>query len=349
MTDPAAFTDFARWCDGTSPLYARLARGVAADDDLLAIAGAVPADQPGPNNLFAAVHALLLDGVDHPVRRFYPSVVDDPVSPEDVDPVPAFREFVVANEERIREFVSTRRTQTNAVGRCAALYPAFAHVAERVGEPFALVEVGCSAGLNLLFDRYRYRYETAAGERRVGHEHSSVSVETVLRGGDPTLPPTPPTVAERAGIDVNPLDVTDEADVNWLRALVWPEHTDRLERLTAACELARRDPPRLVAGDALDVLPEVVAALPDGLPVVGFDTQVRYQFTEAERERFDEVLSAVAAGRALHWLSGDATVEDDGDPGMTLTWTDFGGDGRKRETTTLARYEGHGRWLRWLQ
>jgi hypothetical protein len=44
--------------------------------------------------------------------------------------------------------------QQNEVRRCTLLLPAFALAAGTVRSPLALVEVGASAGLNLLFDRY---------------------------------------------------------------------------------------------------------------------------------------------------------------------------------------------------
>ncbi|WP_435349356.1 DUF2332 domain-containing protein [Haloarchaeobius sp. HRN-SO-5] len=356
MTTASDFHDFARWCDDTSPLYARLSRGVAGDDDLLAVADAVADDQPAPNNLFAAVHALLLDGSSHELREFYPSVVgvdgddgvaaDAPYDPAERDPVPAFRDFVLAHEARIRNLVATRRTQTNAVGRCSVLYPAFARVTGSVDGPVSFVEVGASAGLNLLFDRYRYSYGTPDGVVDVGAADSPVHLECRLRGGDPPHPADPPAVGSRVGIDVNPLDVTDASDVNWLRALVWPEHTARHDRLEAALTVARSDPPRLVAGDALDVLPTVVDALPADHAVCVYDTQVRYQLTETERTRYRELLADLSTDRDLHWVSGNDAVEDEGDPALSLDHAHVSSDGPT--PTTVARYESHGRWLRWV-
>lgn len=350
MTLRDEFTDFAGWCDGTSPLYAQLARGIAtADDDVLAVAGAVPGDQPAPNNLFAAVHALLLDGAAHGLREWYPSVVGhDARDPTEADPVPAFVDFVRAHETRIRELVATRRTQTNAVGRTSVLAPAFTRVAERVDGPVALVEVGASAGLNLLFDRYRYQYGLPdGGTRTAGDDGASVTVSADLRAGDPPLPADPPAVAARVGIDLNPLDVTDDDDLNWLRALVWPEHVDRHDQLAAAATVARADPPEIVTGDALDVLPAVVDELPADVAVCIYDTQVRYQLTEAQRERYRALLADLAVDRDLHWVSGSHAVESADGPGIALRHADVSGDGVV-EPTTVARYESHGRWVEWV-
>ncbi|MFC4405898.1 DUF2332 domain-containing protein [Haloarchaeobius iranensis] len=322
----------------------------AADDDVLAIAGAVPADQPAPNNLFAAVHALLLDGAAHDLREWYPSVVgEDARDPNVDDPVPAFADFVRSHEARVRELVATRRTQTNAVGRTSVLYPAFARVAERVDGPVALVEVGASAGLNLLFDRYSYQYRLPdGGARTVGVDDASVTVSADLRAGDPPLPADPPAVATRVGIDLNPLDATDDEDLNWLRALVWPEHVDRHEQLAAAATVARTDPPEIVAGDALDVLTAVVDELPTDVAVCVYDTQVLYQLTEAQRDRYRDLLADLATDRDLHWVSGSHAVESSDGPGIALRHADVSDDGVLEPTTTIARYESHGRWLEWV-
>ena len=136
-----------------SPLYERLARGVAEDREMLTLA-ANARSTPESSLLLTAAHYLLLGGEEGAVAAFYPSVAGEARG----DPYPLFREFCLDHAEEIRTFISTRRVQQNEVRRCALLLPAFGLVAERVGSPLALVEVGASAGLNLLFDRYAYDY-----------------------------------------------------------------------------------------------------------------------------------------------------------------------------------------------
>src|SRR5581483_9734788 len=96
---------------------------------------------------------LLLTGAEHPLRRYYASCVPDPLPPEGA--FPHFRDFCLANETAMRELIATRLVQTNEVGRSACLLPAFSVASQREGDaPLAVVDFGCSAGLNLLFDRF---------------------------------------------------------------------------------------------------------------------------------------------------------------------------------------------------
>ena len=346
---PEHFEWFADWCVGTSPLYERLARAVTDDPELLALADETPEGRSPAHLLFGAVHSLLLSGRDAPLADYYPTVVDDPLDPDDGDPVPAFREFCLATADEIRDVLATRRTQTNSVRRCAALLPAFEAVSRRASrgradsesrEPLALVEVGPSAGLNLLWDRYEYDYGPAG---RYGDPDSPVRIESRVRAGDPPLPDDLPPVASRVGVDVNPLDATDEADARWLRALVWPEHGERHRTLRNAIEAAREDPPDLRAGDALDRLPGVVAEIPDDRPVCLFDTQVRYQLGEDDRERFDALVADLGADRELYSVSGDAAA-DEYDQAIDLALTTVNDEPR---TERLGVYQQHGAWIAW--
>lgn len=345
----AHFEWFADWCVGTSPLYERLARAVAADPDLLDLAAGTPEGKSPAHLLLASVQFLLLAGRDSELADFYPTVTDDPENPEATDPAPAFREFCLAHADEIRGLLETRRTQTNSVRRCAALLPAFETVSRRADRaPLALVEVGPSAGLNLLWDRYGYDYGDAG---RYGDLDSPVRIESRVRDGNPPLPDDLPPVASRVGVDVNPLDVTDPADARWLRALVWPEHDERHRLLRAAIEVARRNPPDLREGDALDLLPSVVAEIPDDRPVCLFDTQVRYQLDEAGRERFDALVAELGADRELYSVSGDES-SDEYEQAIELTLTTVAGDGRRvvdeaLETERLGGYQQHGGWIAW--
>lgn len=355
------FEGFADWCVGTSPLYERLARGVARDEFLLDLAGDVPEGKSPPHLLLAGVHDRLLAGVDHPLARFYPSVVDDPLDPTETDPVPDFRNFCEAHAVDLRETFHSRRTQTNAVRRCAALLPGFERVSREVDrEPLSLLEVGPSAGLNLTWDRYRYEYgdlEGAGPPARVtvGPPDAPVTIESDVRGR--VRPPLPgdadaggepdagfPPVADRVGVDLNPLDVTDPADVRWLHALVWPEHDERHRVLSGAVEAARAAPPRIREGNAVGDLAEVAGELPADAPLVVYDTQVRYQLSESAREAYRRAIVDLAGeGRPVHWLTGSEGVPDE-----EAIWLEHGvvADGGV-DLEKIGAYQQHGRWVRW--
>ncbi len=131
--------------------------------------------------------------------------------------------------------LTERTTQTNEVGRCAALLPAFAAIAAREpARPLALVEVGASAGLNLRFDRYRIDYSPTG---TAGPLDSEVHLACKVHSEGFALP-TAPAVAARLGLDVAPLDARDDRDGRWLLACIWADEVARFERIRHA--LARR-------------------------------------------------------------------------------------------------------------
>lgn len=337
-----AFRWYADWADGISPLYERLARGVAMDRDLLSIADEAPASQPPPNLLLAAVHMLLLKGSEHYLAEFYPTCTDDSIDPRVTDPLPAFREFCLDNESRLRQLVNTRRVQTNAVGRSAVLYPSFGHlVRSGARQPLAIVELGCSAGLNLYWDRFKYEYEDYG---TYGDLDSPVQIESAVRGPiDPPLQESPPLVDHRIGIDVNPLDVTRSDDVLWLRALVIPDHKWRHERLASAINLVRGNPPNLVQGDMIQGLDAVLSTAPDELTLCVFSTLTLYQLSDAEVGDLRNGLLTYSEKRPIHWLSGDPSMETEYRSYRYRRLED--GD---VEEERLAEYKSYGEWIRWL-
>jgi hypothetical protein len=334
-----AFEWYADWAAEVSPLYERIARGVADDPAALGIAAEASPGQPPPQLLLGAVHALLLGGRDHPLASFYPTCTDDPA---DGDPVPPFRGFCRTYEDEIREIVSTRRVQTNDVGRSAVLLPAFEYVARRTDRaPLALVEIGASAGLNLHWDRYRYEY---GGRGVVGDPDSPVRIESAVRGDrEPPLPEALPEVAFRVGNDLNPLDVADPDDARWLRALVVPDQRRRHERLAAAIDLARETPPTIVAGDALDVLPDLLETVPEGAALCVFSTHTIYQLGEDGVAELRATLAEFGRERPLHWLSGDPESDLDHRAYRHIAFADGAA-----EETRLAEHTSYGEWIRWL-
>ncbi|MEQ8858075.1 MAG: DUF2332 domain-containing protein [Pseudomonadales bacterium] len=326
-----------------SPMYAELSYGVSQDRELVELAAHTRLGQPPPNMLFAAVQYLLLSGVEHELRRHYPAVSGEPRPP--LPAFPAFREFCLTQRSRIIEQLETRLTQTNVIQRCACLLPAFVQVQRETARPLALLEVGPSAGLNLNWDRYRYRYVDGS-EREVaawGDVGSPVSMTSELRGG--RLPPLDPAVfvTSRTGIDIHPIDIDDEDQVRWLQALIWPEHVERHGRLLAAVRLAREHRPALLRGDAVTEAAGLLTAVPPDAAVVVFATFVLYQMTREQRRALLQSVAAFARDheRRVDLITMDSLAGSDSELALT---TYLAGT---RETRRLARVNAHGRWLRW--
>jgi len=200
------FERFARRECHVSPLYERLSLGIADDPELLAIAAHAKPGQPVPNLFLAVVHFLLLGGMQHSLAHFYPSI--HPTGASSADPFPSFRALCLEYRQDILELISSRLVQTNEVRRCGCLLPAFMHVTQQAGgRPLALVEIGASAGLNLLWDRYGYDYGIG---RRYGNSCSPVLIVCGLRSDRHLpLPDVWPVVTMRVGLDLNPIDVRD--------------------------------------------------------------------------------------------------------------------------------------------
>ena len=328
----------------SSPLYRRLASAIAGDGDLIAQAGHAPPG-PTPNLFLAAVHYLLLKGVPHRLAAYYSTVSRS--APIAGDPFHDFRAFCLEHSEQIRDILSTRKVQTNEVRRCGVLLPAFNHIASRgPGRPLALVEVGASAGLLLLWDQYEYAY--SGEEIRYGIHGSTVLVEFAVRGRRrPPFPRILPRVSRRIGIDLDPIDVRDSDQALWLQAFVWGDQPERAERLRLAIELASKQPLELLAGDALEVLPEAIAGLsPEAVPVV-FHSHTLNQFSPENRRRFEEVLGRLSHGRRIYRLSLEGTGE--GAPIQSRMELTVLSNGQAVERWLLAYYEPHGEWIEWLE
>ena len=339
-----AFRHFAGMCEGESPLYAALAPRIADDPAILALALERKERQPPVNLLLGVVHDRLLAGTAHPLAEFYPSRGGRRPPAEAFG---AFKDFCAAFAAPIAQIVSTRRVQTNEVGRCGLLLPAFALAWERFGRrPLHLIEVGASAGLNLLFDRYRYEY-TADGEGLVHAcgPDASARIRTALRGQRPCpLPETMPPVAGRVGVDIAPIDVTDDAATRWVNALIWPDQLHRIELFRAAVALARTEPPQVIAGDGLELVPQIIESGPrDALPCV-FHSHAIYLMNNEWRERFAARLAELGRRRDLARISLE-WLRDDPGPKLHLTAFTAGGP----HTTHLADCHHHGAWMRWLE
>ena len=285
-----------------------------ADDHLvLGFLDTLPAAKRQPNLLFAAARYLL--GAPADIRML--------------------RTLVRDRGGELGAIMRTRRTQTNEPARCATLLPALA----LLPQPVALLEVGASAGLTLLPDRYSYDYN---GRRLTGTDPDAPVLACVTSGPAP-IPAGVPEVSWRAGLDLNPLDVTNDADVRWLECLLWPGETGREERLAAAVEAARRDPPPVYRGDLLTDVPRLARQAPPGATLVIFHSAVLAYLSMPQRVSFAATVAALDAV----WLSNEAPGIVPGSAcaaarqnGNFVLLRDGG--------TPLAVTDGHGTWLDWL-
>ncbi|MBB3113934.1 hypothetical protein FHS18_006050 [Paenibacillus phyllosphaerae] len=193
-------------------LYEQLARGIANDAFLLELAAHARPGQPAPNLLLGAVHYLLLKGTDHALARYYASIVTEPESPSGA--MKWFRTFCQQYRAELMAILATKRVQTNEVQRCAYLYPSFCHIYRLARKPLALIEIGTSAGLQLLWDQYGYSYPTG---HLYGNQQASLVLTSTIKGDQrPFLLEQSPPVTVRIGID---LQLSKETEYRFSRGL----------------------------------------------------------------------------------------------------------------------------------
>jgi hypothetical protein len=333
--------------ENRSPLYERLATVVAETPELCELASHARDGQPKPNMLFAAVQFVLANHPHDPLAAFYPAISESPVPGG--DPSTPFTEFCGRHRDALIALLRERMVQTNEVRRSACLLPAFSEVAKHAERPLALIEIGPSAGLNLLFDRYQYHYHGQGDVISLGDPSSPVLLESELRSESFPLRDEMPAVVSRMGIDLNPLDLRNDDDLRWLQALIWPEHDDRRALFSAAAHLARRDPPRVLAGDIFELLPAEIAAAPADAAVCLFATFVLNQFSPPMLDRLRTLLLEASQSREIWFVVMGASRFIPGLPGSgaeaNLLLLHFARGSESRQL--LAMCNPHGRWISW--
>jgi hypothetical protein len=275
QTLPKRYLAFARnEAAGRSALYEAFAMGVAHDADVLSLLTGLPAEKQQPNLLFAAVkHAF-------------------GVQPDWA----AFRTTVLRHWSEISTTMMAHSTQTNEAARCATLLPALM----LLPQPLALLEVGASAGLCLLPDRYAYDFN---GHRRTPAAAIAPPRFACHLDEATPLPARLPEIVWRAGLDLNPIDVRDGDQCAWLEALVWPGQEQRLDHLRSAIMVARQNPPRLLRGDLLHDLESLAREAPRDATLVVFHTAVLgYVSDQARRDAFARSVRSLDAA----WISNEA-------------------------------------------
>jgi hypothetical protein len=303
---------------GRSPLYERVAKEISADRAVVEFLAGMPEPERQPNLLLATV------------RYLYGTP----------DSASEFIALVRAHVDEIADFMAARSTQTNEPARCATLLPVLA----QLPQPLALLEVGAAAGLCLLPDRYAFDYGHARIEPSAPSGPNSPVFGCRAGTGTP-VPQRNVEVAWRAGLDRRPIDLTDESEVRWLEALVWPGEEYRVPRLRAACAVARADPPRVIEGDLRTDLVALADQAPSGATLVVFHTAVlAYVHDARERDAFAHSVGQLGAV----WIANEEPQHIPGVPKSVMRERPPGDDcllcvnGHPTAWT-----DGHGTWIDW--
>lgn len=323
-TGPEVFEAMAKeWVD---PVVTAILRRCARDPLALSLIPAEPT-WDAPHRLLAGARWLVLSG-------------DAEDFEEAGDPWSAFQAVLAVHGEWLTSFVRERPVQHNEVQRCWVLLPIFLTVAREVGRPLDLLELGASAGLNLQWDRYGYRYrggtwgDPTSPLQLAGEERTAVP--DVLLGARVD-------VRRRRGIDLDPVDATSDEGLRLLRS--YSRHEDYWARLDRAAEVLRESPPELVRGDYLELLPGLLAERDDDALLVVFQTLSTVYLTDDDRARLRELVDAAGEEGPLAWISTPTPEEHGqrrGDYPLELAIWPPG------ERRIVARMNVRGEWLEWV-
>ncbi len=290
------FRAMAREFAGESALYERMSTIIADQPELATPLLVAPKGQRRALLLLASIQQVLrVTEARHALAAWYPSL-GGTRSPEDPKLAAALADLIGRHREHITTMCATRTTQTNEVRRAALVRPALGFAARRVDQPLALIELGASAGLLLVPDRYAFRYVNADRDETYG---TGYRIDCRVRSGWPDPAAEPLRIASRVGLDLAPVRPDDEDRVNWLRSCIWPEHVDRVARLDAALAVVAATRPPMIAGNFVDTLPGVLRNVgPDQVPCV-FTSHALAYLRSTERASLLRLWDSVGQTRDL--------------------------------------------------
>jgi hypothetical protein len=307
-----------------SPLYKDVALALADSDEALRAIEAEAPHTRNPTVILAALHDLALAGRAPALAAAYAAAAVDAAAGADAAAAAgaaadaaaaagaaagaaaaaaAAIDTLLRMTDAIAAIAARRPVRADETGRYAVLHPAIAEAARRAdAHAVGLIDIGCSAGLNLNVDRVGITYSNGPS---LGDPSSVVQRTSSIVHDRPVPARAMPDVVARIGIDRDPIDVTAADDARWLRACLPPDQPERLVRLDEEMALAAATPPLLLPGDAVELLADAIAHVPaDALPVVT-TTWTLSQFPIEGRLRFLHRLEEAAVGRPLAWVSAE--------------------------------------------
>ena len=319
-------------------VLAALAEGITAETAIGRAVLGWPGDPSAsadalPLRLAGGLHALVLSGRAPVLAEAYAAGQDGAANTGALES--ALKDTLRDHGEELLPWLQSP-PQTNEVRRSAALIAAGHWLAARFGLPFVLSELGASAGLNLIWDRYAL---TAAG-MRLGPSDAALQLAPDWTGAAPEGPP--PRIAARAGVDLNPLD--PDHDRLRLLAYLWAGQADRIERTRHAAAEAARLRHRITQGDAAEWLAARLQTPHPGHLHLIFHTVVWQYFPPALQARCTALLEAAGRNATRDAPIAHLAMETDGaGPGASIALRLWPGG----ERLHLGRADFHGRWIDW--
>ena len=317
-----------------SELYASLARQIAGDSQLLAIARHARTGSFPPFLFFTAVHSILLKNRDRELARFFQTVSRNP--PPAHDPYPALRNFALKNSEEITSLIQSANVNKSVINRSACLRALILKAAAEMKlRRIHLVDIGCGAGFNLLLDRWRIDY---SGLGSVGPPDSPVQFSIRLQGEG--VPPIleMPAIISRTGIDLDRFDLRNDAHVRWLQGGLFPEQLEIREVQERALDVLRQEKPTIVQGDAVAELPAVLGKLPGTDPVIVSHSLMLHQLNFNQRRSLFRTLKQAAMDRPVVRIGMEL-----GKPNCMLVMA----DGNGTEPVFVGEADDDAGWMRW--
>ena len=353
-----SFLDWSTSLRYSSPLFSALARACAQDEEMMALGSVARAGQPIAAITLLSAQYLLLKSPEPRLASYFPSLTPEPKPAAEA--FPAFREFCLQRGEELKSLIERRTVNSTMVERSSCILPALAYVARLAGEPLTLVEICCSAGINLLFDEYHYDYGPSG---RVGAHDSAVQLTCKVVGSGRPPVDFMPEIAERVGVDLVKVDASETSERLWMEAMLCPEWALEREHLRAALSLRAERKLRTVIGDALEILPSLLEELPGSICVL--HSYCMGQWSMESKTKLDQALCSASRYREIHRVGIDTP---DSEPpewfrgrllklaasGVPLlqkcfpsriehTWYVRG----QKETRLLGEADGFGGWIAW--
>ena len=339
----AAFANQVAYCEhAEAPITARV---VAAVDELIESGepGALlerirkwqgaPLADALPLRIAGGLHSLYLSDAQPELGAIYRGEAA-------VDDAGLVAEAIRAHEAPLMAWLGGP-PQTNEAGRSSGFMAALLWLAGQGLPPrFECLEIGSSAGINLMMDRYAYNL----GGAWAGPIDPAIRFDPEWRGAPP--PERAVRIASLKGCDVAPVDLTDPRQALRLKAYIWPEHTERFERLEAAIAAAKQRPPDLVRMNAADFVEAELARPQDERTTRVLMHSIVWQYVPADQqERVTAAMEAAGARatpeRPLAWIALEANRATHRHELVVRYWP--GGD----DPVQLAEAHPHGAWIEW--